>query len=333
MVSLKAGVIGLGVGEQHIAGFQEVGVEVVALCDMDSKKLAVAKDAYPECHFYSDAADLIGHVGLDVVAIASYDQDHAAQILQAIEANLHVFCEKPLCLTRPDLQAIRKAYMAKPTLKLSTNTILRLSPRFLELQDIVERGTLGEVYNIEMEYAYGRIEKLMSGWRGQIENYSVTLGGGIHMVDLMLWLMRDSINEVMAYGNKFCSTGSFFKTPDMVSALVKFENGAIGRLSANFGCVRPHFHNVTLYGTRATYVNDLPQARLFTDRNQAVCPKQLSSDYPGVHKGALIKSFINEIRGAGAAIVQPKQAFQAMEVCFAIEESLQTGKPVRLISH
>ena len=49
-------------------------------------------------------------------------------------------------------------------------------------------GDLGRVYYMEADYNYGRIHKIVDGWRGAIDYYSVFLGGAVHMVDLLLWL-------------------------------------------------------------------------------------------------------------------------------------------------
>ena len=46
----------------------------------------------------------------------------------------------------------------------------------------------GKIYLIEANYNYGRLEKIVKGWRGKIYNYSVTHGGGIHLIDLIIQL-------------------------------------------------------------------------------------------------------------------------------------------------
>ncbi len=326
MPNFKAGVIGLGVGEQHIHGLRAAGVEVTALCDFDADKCKMAQEQYPECKFYKDANELIDLQELDIVVIASFDHHHSDQILRALKKGKHVFAEKPVCLKQAEADAIRKALKESNGLRLSTNTILRLSPRFLDLKKRFDQGELGRVFNIEADYNYGRLHKIMAGWRGEIEDYSVMLGGGIHLIDLMLWITGRKIVEVSAMGNKICSEEAKFQTPDMVSALLRFDDGMIGKISANFGCVMPHFHKLCLYGTEATFENDLPNARLFVSREAESKPISVDTPYPAVQKGALIPSFIDAICGTGRAIVEEADVFAALDVCFAIDRSLQTGK-------
>src|SRR5690606_29145341 len=99
MTSLKAGIIGLGVGEQHIAGYQHhPQVEVTHICDIDPAKLAEVSARHPDLQATPDPAVLLQHPDLDVLSIASYDDAHYPQIVEAIVHNKHLFVEKPLCL-------------------------------------------------------------------------------------------------------------------------------------------------------------------------------------------------------------------------------------------
>jgi len=134
--------------------------------------------------------------------------------------------------------------------------------------------------------------------------------------------------EVSAAGNAIASAGSGFKNFDTVVAWLKFESGAVGKLGVNFGCVLPHFHAVSLYGTKATFINGRDRASLYTSPDPALPPKRLDSAYPGIHKGALIRSFVGSILGEGAAEVGEDDVFASMSVCFAIEKSAHSGKPV-----
>jgi len=328
MKRLRAGIVGLGVGEQHIHGYRNTGlVDVVGLCDFGESKRNYANENYPECDFYSSAEEMIDQDDLDIISIASYDHHHADQIIQALNSGKHVFCEKPLCQNEEELEAIKETLNSYPGLRLSTNTILRMSERFSDVFKRIKSGSMGDIYYIEADYNYGRLHKIMEGWRGKIKNYSVMLGGGIHMVDLLLWFASSRVTEVHALGNKKCSSGSEFITSDMVVALLKFENNIIGKVSANFGCVYPHFHKLSVYGTKASYENNLPEAKFYTSNNPDVSADKINTKYPGVAKGDLIPGFIDTILGKGKAVIEEDDIFAAMSVCLAIDRSLITGKP------
>ncbi len=334
MKKLRAGIIGLGVGENHIAGYQNhPDCEVVALCDFSGEKLASARNRYPRVKLISSADELLQDPDIDIVSIASYDNYHYQQIVQAIDNNKHIFVEKPLCLYEREAAHIRKLLNQKPDLKMSSNLILRLSPRFGQLKRMITDGDLGQLFYVEGDYNYGRLNKITEGWRGKIDFYSVVYGGGVHIIDLMHWLTGDRIVEVAAFGNDITSRDQGFRYNDMVVSILKFENGPIGKVSVNCGCVSPHFHALRIYGTKATFFNGLEYATLFESRDPVKKGKKITTPYPGVEKGGLIFSFVESILNRSSAEVTVDDIFKAMSVCFAIEKATTNQSDSVMVSY
>ncbi len=328
MSDLRAAVIGLGVGEQHIAGLEaHPRCRVTVLCDRDPAVAARMRERYPDKTVTEDPGEVLRGAHVDVVSIATHDDAHAAQILLALEHGKHVFVEKPLCLREDDAKVIRGALRAHPEMVLSSNLILRQSPRFARLRDMVCEGVFGELFYVEGDYDYGRLHKLTEGWRGTLPDYSVMLGGGVHLVDLLLWLMVDEVVEVMAYGNRLASGETPVPCDDLVAALLKFKSGAVGKITVNFGVVRPHFHPLKLCGTRATFLNGPDHGLLYTSRDPAVAPEPMTEPYPGVAKGALLTPFVEAVLGQGPPPVSADDVFRCLSVCFAVDRSLKSGQP------
>ena len=331
MTKLRAAIIGLGVGEQHIAGYQgHPDCDVVALCDIDEEKRKMAREKYPELRVIARADEVLTDPAVDVVSIATYDDVHYAQVIQAIEHDKHVFVEKPLCLQESHARHIRLALREHPQVRMSSNLILRKSPRFELLKKMKDEGAFGELFYVEGDYNYGRLHKIAEGWRGKLDFYSVVHGGGVHMVDLLLWMSGDEVEEVSAYGNAISSQGTQFRFHDMVASVLKFKSGLIGKIAVNFGCVYPHFNALTMYGTRATFMNGLHEGLFYTSRDPAALPEVITAPYPGVAKCALIPGFINTILGKGKPEVSEDDIFRAMSVCFAIEKAHTQGGSVKV---
>jgi hypothetical protein len=101
---LVMGVIGTGgQGRGLLGGFlRQPDVQVVAVCDVDARRLGPAKDsvhkAYKntDCASYKDFRELVGHKDLDAVVVATPDHWHALCSIAAAKAKKHVYCEKPL---------------------------------------------------------------------------------------------------------------------------------------------------------------------------------------------------------------------------------------------
>lgn len=329
MRMLNAGVIGLGVGEQHILGYQShPRCRVTCICDTDELKLSEVRSRHPECRGVADVAVLLADPSIDVVSVASYDDVHAGQICAALRAGKHVFAEKPLCLSVAEGRAIRDALRENPQLRLSSNLVLRRCPRFRALRDMIRSGEMGEVYGVEADYNYGRLQKLTDGWRGRLANYSVTLGGGIHMVDLVLWLLGSQPETVTAFGNGICSAGRAACGTDFVMGLLHFPGGPVAKVTANFGCVQPHFHNLVVYGTKATFVqtHGTGHALLYTSRDPAEKPIRVEADYPGHSKSELVYGFVDAILGGQEPEVGAADVFRALSVGLALDEAWRRGQ-------
>ncbi|MDQ7778790.1 MAG: Gfo/Idh/MocA family oxidoreductase [Planctomycetota bacterium] len=326
---MRTGIIGLGVGEKHIAGYRRhAACEVVALCDFDAKKRAEARRKYPGLAVCANADEILDDPGIDAVSIASYDNYHHDQIVKALANNKHVFVEKPLCQSEGEAKGIRRLLRGKPRLVLSSNLILRMSPRFQWLRKAITQGKLGVPYFIEGDYNYGRLHKITAGWRGKLDFYSVVQGGAVHVIDLLMWLTNDRVVEVAAFGNRIASAHSRFKHDDMVVGILKFRSGMVGKVSANFGCVFPHFHTLSVYGTRGTFVNGLDHGQLFKSREPGVPPAKVALPYPGVEKGDLIYNFVETILGRAEPAVPVDDVFAAMSVCFALDKAAKSRRCV-----
>src|SRR5262249_50292734 len=152
------------------------------------------------------------------------------------------------------------------------NLVLRAAPLYCWLRDTIAAGELGELYAFDGDYLYGRLEKITDGWRGEVDGYSVLQGGGVHLVDLMLWLTGQRPATVNAVGNRIATRGTRFRYDDFVAATYRFESGLIGRITANFGCVHRHQHVVRVFGTKGTFIHDDRGARLHSTREPSAAP-------------------------------------------------------------
>jgi len=105
---MRIGIIGCGaLGRVHAARFAAIPeVEVAALADTDPAAIHRAAQELPSRpRAFADYRDLLD-AGLDAVCIATPDSLHAGQVLDALAAGLHVFCEKPLTLDPGELEAV-----------------------------------------------------------------------------------------------------------------------------------------------------------------------------------------------------------------------------------
>ncbi len=328
---LRAAIIGLGVGESHIAGYEEDGrCRVTTLCDIDADKLTAVGRRHPGRRLTSDPRAVLDDPDIDVVSIASHDDAHHAQILGALAAGKHVFVEKPLCLHDGEFADICDGLRRAPDRRLSSNLILRKAPRFARLRDQIKADAFGRLYHVEADYTYGRLAKIVDGWRGRLPFYSVTHGGGVHMIDLLLWLTGERPARVTALGGRLATRDTAFRHNDMVAALLEFPSGMIGKVSANFACVLPHGHAVALYGTDATFLQNALGAAVFRSRDPSAQPEPVTEAATSAGKGDLIPSFVRAILDGTPAEVECGDVLDGMAVSLAIERSVRERKAVTI---
>lgn len=320
---LNVGVIGLGVGARHAEAFQaHPDCRVAALCDLDPAKKAWAAENLPGAVFYEKAEDLIKSTGVDLVSVASYDDVHFDQAAAVLKQGKHLFVEKPVCQFPEQLAELRKLSDRHPESLISSNLVLRLSPRFQRLKTMIKNNDMGNVYYLEGDYNYGRLSKITEGWRGKLGYYSVIQGGAIHMLDLLMWLTGWRVEQVNAYGNNICTREGNVSFDDFVVGLLRFKGGGLAKVAANFGCVMPHFHNLTVYGTKATFINELPNAKLFVSRDQNIPFTAVAEAYRSATQGNLIHSFVDHIMSGKKPLVGKEDVFASMSVCLALDKSL-----------
>lgn len=322
---LKAAVIGLGVGEQHIHGYNaDPRCKTALLCDFDPSHLKAVGALHTECRLTTDPQMVFSDETIDVVSIASYDTYHYQQVIEALRNKKHVFVEKPLCLFEDELKNIVTALNASTNLALSSNLILRKSPRFIELREHVQNHALGDIYYLEGDYNYGRLPKLTEGWRGTEPYYSVFHGGAIHLIDLLTWITGKTVVNVFAMGNNISTRGSVFQHNDLVTALLKFNDGAIAKVTANFSSVTPHHHKLCIYGTTGTFEQSHSGAGYLFDRKPATTVEFTQAPYPGIGKDAILIGFVKHILDGSPSDITTQEVLDVMSISLAVEKSLQT---------
>ena len=328
-MTLNVGIIGLGVGEKHIDGFEKnEKCKVVSICDQDPQKLREVSNRNPSKKCFLNSEELINDPKIDVISIATYDNSHSKLIEKSVNNGKHVFVEKPLCTNRSEYETICNLLVRNPEVKLSSNLILRKTPRFIELRKKIQKGDLGNPYYIEGDYDYGRINKIICGWRGEIPNYSVMHGGGIHLIDLISWLIDKKVEEVFAYGTKIATEKSKFNSNDTIVALLKFEDGILAKICANFPSVTPHFHRLLVYGTNGTFQQTHGSCIFMNSRDPKALPEKIIDPYPATQKGDLIPSFVNSILQSSNAAISKQEVCDVMAISLAIEESIKTGSKI-----
>ncbi|MBE6717148.1 MAG: Gfo/Idh/MocA family oxidoreductase [Ruminococcaceae bacterium] len=321
--------IGMKFGMSHVEGALSYGAEIAAICDSDEENLRFAGERYsiPEEKRFTDYMDIVNNKEINVVTVAVPDQMHKKISCDLLRAGKHVLCEKPLALTRENLEEIIKT-ADESGCKFMVGQICRFTPSFIKAKEIVESGTIGEIYFIESEYAHDYM-KLCDSWRADPLRHGV-IGGGCHAVDLIRWLAGDP-REVFAYGmHKLLPQVPY---DDATIAIMKFRENVAGKVFVSTGCKRDYTMRTCIYGTKGTLIcdNTSPAMTLFTTDSEGVVnekPEIIEVEVNNHNAAKEFKVFADAILNDKPVLTDAREGAKTVEVCLSIVESSKTGKIV-----
>lgn len=171
---LRVGIIGVGkMGLSHLSIINtHPSVRVVGLCDATGYVLDVMSK-YTGVDVYANYRDLLDRAKPDAVIIATPSRTHGEIARHALERRVHVFVEKPFCLSIAEGQGL-VALAAKFKAVNQVGYHYRFVGTFQETKRLLERGVIGETHNFRVE-AYGPVVLQPKGstWRS-----SKSEGGG-----------------------------------------------------------------------------------------------------------------------------------------------------------
>ncbi|MBM4081908.1 MAG: Gfo/Idh/MocA family oxidoreductase, partial [Planctomycetes bacterium] len=319
MKTLGVGIIGVGVGRGQAMGFlSDPRVGKVVLCDTDEAKLTKAAAELKVAEMTTDWRSLLGRDDLHVISVAAPDHLHPEMSIASLRAGKHVLCEKPMAPTLPEAREMLRA-VRETGRKLAVNNVLRFYPRFQRVQQLVADGMLGRIYAAEGDYLHNTLDLIQHGWRGRFR-HSVTTGGGVHLVDLLLWLIGD-VDEAFGYASRAVLTAEESRSPECMLAVLRFRNGCVAKTMTNMAVQRPALHNLILYGTQGVFINARPDGLLY--RGHKGEPELIKDAYgPATTrtgaKGVSIDNLLTAIERDEEPLVNVREGARAVAVCDAI---------------
>lgn len=144
---IKVGIIGCGYwGPNHIRIFSQFSNSEAFMCsDLSDERLSAMKRLYPNIKTTKNYKDILSS-DVDAVCIASPTNTHFLITKEALEANKHVLCEKPLTL-KPEESLILKDLAQKRKKVLMVGHIFLFNPGIIWMKKYIASGELGDIYS------------------------------------------------------------------------------------------------------------------------------------------------------------------------------------------
>ena len=255
------------------------------------------------------------------VMIATRHDRHAPLVQEALEANCHVFVEKPLCLSREELAAIDGS-LAKSSGSIMVGFNRRFAPASVELRKLISSAPGPKTASF----------RVMSGkldphhWMANYaESGGRVLGEACHFLDYFCFLFAARPVRVLAQTTWPASGRLPF--PDSVTAQIEFSDGSCGQLvySAEGDSTWPK-EICTVFG--AGFVAELTNFQELTVHRGR---RKASHSFSSKGHAEEMAAWLNFLRGEAAHPLPYAEARQSMRLTFAVLESIQQGRSVAVI--
>ena len=288
---------------------------------------------------YRDLDALLADPAVDAVFIASPNALHAEQGIRAAQAGKPILCEKPMTTTRADGVALVRACQTAGV-KLGVGFELRQNPGHILARDLVAAGALGRVTLAQGQWGFGNRGQEVFPPRAGLRQWwddpeliggaSTLMGTGVHVIDLLRFMLGQEITEVTAL-----TDGQTAARPleQMATIALRFAGGALATVIC--GRLLPDSRNdFALYGVhgritgRAT-IWEAQQGRVEvatdTVNRTAVCP----GDYLGNFR-AMLADFQQAVAENREPAANGQDGLQVVAATLAIIESARDGRAVKV---
>jgi predicted dehydrogenase len=175
--------------------------------------------------FASDMNEVLRDAAIDLVVIATRHHEHADQVVKSIEAGKHVFVEKPLALTWPELDRVVDAYRAaerRALLLVGFNR--RFAPALTAVKGLVASRRAPLIISYRLNAGYLPADHWVHGPQGGGRN----IGEACHMYDVFRFLAGAPARSIQAMP---IDPGSVpYQRNENFSATIGYEDGSLGQL-------------------------------------------------------------------------------------------------------
>jgi predicted dehydrogenase len=264
----------------------------------------------------SSFAEMLADKSIEAVALATPHTQHVEEVIAAAAAGKHVFCEKPLALTREGTaHAIAACREARVVLGIGTDK--RYFPAIAEVIRVTSSGELGPLIHIEGNFS-NEVAAGFTAWRESFEETPAAgmTGTGIHVLDAMMRI-AGPVHRVHA---KLLSLKPGPDPWDSLSVLLEFASGVGGTLA----CVRstPTFLRLHAFGRNGSAE--------VVSRNDVIIRKSgaepLRLKYQGADSVKVnLEAFADAVESRAPYPVSPDEIAAVTHTFVAIADAIRTG--------
>ncbi len=307
----------------------------VILCDPSGDSVEMAKKILGEklAAVFQDPDKALNNANPEM-ALVSLEARHAPPIIdKVLDADCHVFAEKPACVRTVDFEAlVKKAEAKEKYLMLALAN--RINPPVLKARELIDSGIFGTPYGIEMHMVADQTrlksESYHQSWYADKERAG---GGhliwlGIHWLDLSMLFMDSDIRQVAGFAGNV--GGQPIKAEDSAALSMKFDSGAFGTMTSGYYVDKGYHSHIRMWGSKGWIE--------YSEWLGTASPKPLTwytnetgmHEYEGARDPRGYTPWVNECVKAATGLQPPpitaKDGLRVLKTIFAFYEASESGK-------
>lgn len=211
--------------------------EIAAICGRNRDRAEEMARKYGIPQIFTDYREMVERGKLHALIVAAPDDLHYPMTMDALDAGLHVLCEKPLSLKAAHAREMAEKAEAAGVKHMVYFT-WRWLPHYQYLRELIDNGYIGQCYHCQIRYVAGYGRAAQYGWRFDRQRSNGILGDlGSHMIDLARLYVGD-IARVSAHLTTFVDRPGPDGQPldpanDSAILHLHFKNGAQGMIQVS----------------------------------------------------------------------------------------------------
>jgi predicted dehydrogenase len=328
---VQLALIGLGrMGSVHanaLATLHEI--DVVAVADPSGDARAMAAVLFPTARLLADPADAFDLADVEACVLATPTPLHPQQVRTAIDAGLHVLCEKPLSLDPGEsLELDHLAIRAARILQLGFWR--RYAPPWRVAKEALDRGEIGAPLYLRL--SQWDADPPPASFCDPSVSGGLAIDCGVHEYDLAEWLSGRDVIRVRAYAPPIVDESlAAVGDVDNLVAVLELEGGVVATVDLSRNCRYGDDVRTEILGSNGAVLVDLlptGRVRLGSSAGMVDLDDVSAADVTAAGVAGQALAFAAAIRGTGPAGPGAVASARATLIGHAVQDSLRTGEAI-----
>ena len=213
--------------------------EVVAICGRNEARTKAFAEAQNIPNYFTAYEEMYASGLIDAVVIVTSNKTHYDMTMKALDAGLHVLCEKPLAMNVTEANAMVKK-VEQTGLKCLVPFTYRFMPAERYLKQLIDDGYIGKPYHLNLRYYTGYAREGNYMWRFDLDEAGAGVVGdiGSHFMYLAYWYYGEIESVICQLSYQVDRDprpdgSDYVRADDGASILLQFKNGAQGVIVAS----------------------------------------------------------------------------------------------------